>query len=301
MVTTLVRVLRYGFKNFWRNGWLSVATVAVMLLALSFFLGLIVFRFVTTSTLEAVKDKIDISVYFKISTPEDEILRIQKSLEGLEQVKQVTYISRDEALQNFKDRHTNDAAAQALNELSDNPFLALLNIKANDPSQYSAVASYLDNDSFNAVVEKVTFAQNQLVIERLSNIISTANKGGIALTVLFSIIAVLVAFNTIWLAMYSNREEIGIMRMVGASNAYIRGPYIVEGIIYGIIAAILSMIIAIPIVLVVSPWMDRITPEIALQSYFFANLLKLTGYQIIFGIILGGVSSFIAIRRYLRV
>lgn len=301
MLTTLIRVIRYGVKNFLRNGWLSAATVAVMLLALSFFLGLIIFRFTTTTTLDVIRDKIDISVYFKLSAPEDEILRIKRSLEGLEQVKGVVYVSRDEALETFKNKHQNDAAAQALDELSDNPFLSSLNIKANDPSEYGNIASYLENDSFNPVIEKVTFAQNQIVIERLTNIINAANRGGLVLILIFSVIAILVAFNTIWLAMYSNREEIGIMRLVGASNSYIRGPYIVEGIIYGILAAVFSLIIAIPLILIAGPWAEKITADVSLETYFFTNFFKLTFYQLLFGIVLGGLSSFIAIRRYLKV
>ncbi len=301
MLTTLVRVIRYGVKNFLRNGSLSAATVAVMLLALSFFLGLIIFRFITITTLDAIKDKIDISVYFKLSAPEDEILRIKRSLEGLEQVKGIVYVSRDDALATFKQKHQNDAAAQALDELSDNPFLPSLNVKANDPSEYSNIASYLENESFNSVIAKVTFAQNQIVIERLTNIIETANRSGLALTFVFSIIAILVAFNTIWLAMYSNREEIGIMRLVGASNPYIRGPYIVEGIIYGIVAALLSIVIAVPIVLIAGPWAEKITADVSLETYFFTNIFKLVFYQLLFGVVLGGLSSFIAIRRYLKV
>ena len=301
MLTTLVRVIRYGVKNFLRNGSLSAATVAVMLLALSFFLGLIIFRFITITTLDAIKDKIDISVYFKLSAPEDEILRIKRSLEGLEQVKGIVYVSRDDALATFKQKHQNDAAAQALDELSDNPFLPSLNVKANDPSEYSNIASYLENESFNSVIAKVTFAQNQIVIERLTNIIETANRSGLALTFVFSIIAILVAFNTIWLAMYSNREEFGIMRLVGASNPYIRGPYIVEGIIYGIVAALLSIVIAVPIVLIAGPWAEKITADVSLETYFFTNIFKLVFYQLLFGVVLGGLSSFIAIRRYLKV
>ena len=301
MITNIIRIIRYGLKNFLRNGWLSVATVAVMLLALSFFLFLIVFRFVTISTLDSVKDKIDISVYFVESAPEDEILRIQESLEGLEQVKSVEYISRDEALERFKERHTNDAAAQALEELDENPFLASINVKAFDPSSYSDIASYLDNESFDNVVEKVTFAQNQIVIERLSSIIENINRGGLFMTLVLAIVAVLVAFNTIWLAMYSNREEIGIMRLVGATNSYVRGPYIVEGIIYGVISGLLSVVLAIPFVLFIDPWIAKIAPGVDLQLYFFTNILSLTFYQLIFGIVLGAISSFIAIRRYMRV
>jgi len=301
MFTAFSRIIRYGFKNFFRNGWLSVATVAVMLLALSFLLSLIVFRHITLTSMDTIKDKIDISVFFKISTSEDEILRIKKSLEGIEQVKSVSYLSREDALDEFKKRHQNDVVAEALSELDDNPLLASINIKAKDPSDYQAISSYLDNDSFSQVIQKITFAENKLVIERLTSIIESVNKVGLAITIILAIVAILVAFNTIWLAMYSNREEISIMRLVGASNAYIRGPYIIEGVIYGIASSILSIIIAIPVIIIADPWIGKISPGLDLKLYFFSNIIGLSGYQLSFGVALGAISSFIAIRRYLKV
>ena len=301
MVTTAVRLIKYGFKNFSRNGWLSVATVAVMLLALLLFLGLLIVPYTTLSILDSVKDKIDISVYFQLSAPEDEILRIQKSLEGLEEVKSVEYTSRDKAMENFNAKHKDDAAAQALAELNGNPFLASLSIKANDPGQFSVIDDYVNNDRFDSVVDRVTYAENQMVIDRLTRIVNNVNTGGFALTVILAVIAILVAFNTIWLAMYSNREEISIMRLVGASNMYIRGPYVVEGIIYGLIAAVASMIIAIPAILSVGSWLTRMDAGVNLSGYFFGNFFSLLFYQLFFGVLLGALSSFIAIRRYLKI
>ncbi len=236
MFTALSRIIKYGLLGFWRNGWLSTATLSVILIALMVFEGLIVFNILTKTALTVLQDKIDISIYFKTNTLEDEILKIKKSLESLTEVKNVEYISQDKALEIFKAKHASEQAiTQSLEELQDNPLLASLNIKAYDPRQYSLIATYLDNASFKDQFEKVTYAQNSVVIERLTRIIDTAEKGVLILIVFLTAISILVTFNTIRLAIYSNREEIGIMRLVGGSNSFIRGPYVVEGIIYGLI------------------------------------------------------------------
>jgi len=302
MLTTLFRVIKYGFLNFWRNGWLSVATLSIVVMALLVFEGLIIFNVLTKTAIETFKDKIDISVYFKIDTPEDEILRMKKSLETLTEVKIVEYISRDKALEVFKERHKDDPTiAQSLEELQENPLMASLNIKARNPKEYAAIANNLEKTSFRNWFEKITFAQNAALIERLGKIIDTAEKGGMIMIILLAIIAVLVTFNTIRLAIYSNREEIGIMRLVGASGSFIRGPYVIEGIIYGLMAGVLSVIIALPIVYFISPYIEIFIPEINLLFYFTSNLFILLGYQLLFGVSLGIISSSIAIRKYLRI
>ena len=301
MLVTLSRIIKYGFHNFWRNGWLAVSTISIMVLALFVFEGLIIFNFVSKTTIQSLQDKIDISVYFKNNVSEDEILNIKKSLEGLAEVKEVDYISQEEALNLFKARHANNQIIiQTLEELDTNPLLPLLNIKAHDPRQYSSIASYLENPSLANLIEKVTYTQNQLVIERLTKIIDTIQKGGIIITLFLAIAAVLVTFNTIRLAIYSNSEQIGIMRLVGASNNFIRGPYIVEGIVYGVLAAILSFLIWLPIIKGGSPYVNNFVPEINLISYVGNNFVKLIFYQIFFGISLGIISSIVAIRRYLK-
>ena len=202
----------------------------------------------------------------------------------------------------FQARHQdNSTVSQAIEELGANPLLASLDIKAKDPKQYAAIAAYLNNESLQPLIEKVSYAQNQEMIDRLINIIDTAQRGGIILTIIVALIAVLVAFNTIRLAIYTNRETIGVMRLVGASNNLIRGPYIMEGILYGLLAGIVSFVLIVPLAFYTSPYIAKFIPEMNLQNYFAGNFLKLLGYQIIFGIILGTVSSFIAVRRYLRV
>lgn len=280
---------------------ISVATLTVMLLALLVFSSLIVFNVVANSVLNSIQEKIDISVYFKNTAPEDEILRIKQSLEGLAEVKNVDYVSRDRALEIFKERHSDDPnITQAVNELETNPLPASLNIKAKDPDKYSIIASYLNNDSLKDYVDKVSYAQNQVVIDRLASIINVSRQAGVGLTFILAIVAILVVFNTILLAIYSNRESIEIMRLVGASSMFIRGPYIVEGIIYGTISAVLCMSVMFPIIYFISPSVVKLLPDMNLLNYFTSHFFQLFGYQLLFGIGIGIISSSIAIRRYLR-
>jgi len=285
MLTTLFRIIKYGFLGFWRNGWLSTATLSIIVLALLVFEGLIISNVLTKTALTSLQEKIDISVYFKSNTSEDDILKIKKSLESLAEVKGVEYISRDRALEIFKERHKDDPTiTQSLEELKENPLLASLNIKAHNPKEYVTIADHLEKADFKVWFEKVTYAQNAIVIERLGRIIDTAEKGGLILIIFLALIAVLITFNTIRLAIYSSREEIGIMRLVGASNSFIRGPYVVEGIIYGLVAGILSVIIALPIIYFVSPYVKIFIPEMNLWLYFTSNLIGILGYQLLFGV-----------------
>lgn len=301
MATILSRIIRYGLKNFWRNGWVSTATVAIMTLALLVVAGLILFNVITNQSIAILEDKIDISAYFKTSTPEDEILSIKESLESLSEVKRVDYISADQSLEIFKEAHKDDPnVTQAIAEASPDFLEPSLTIKAHDPSQYGAIAGYLESPNLAQYLSKVSYAENQVVIDRLNNIITTVNRIGFGLTVLLSLIAGLVVFNTIYLAIYSGREEIGVMRVVGASNVLVRGPYVIEGIIAGVLSALLSLLIAFPFVQFVSPHLQRFIQGLDLAGYFYRNFLTLFGYQLLFGIGIGALSSFLAVRRYLK-
>lgn len=301
MATTFARILKYGFHNFIRNGWLSVATVAVMLLALLVFHGMIIFKHMTDIAVATIQDKIDISVYFKSGTAEDDILKIQRSLEGMAMIKSAEYVSQEDALVAFKEKHkSNEVIAAALNELGGNPLLAALNVKAKDASDYSKIASYFDGGDAASLIEKVTYTQNQVVIDRLARIIDVVENAGLALAIVLSLVAGLVTFNTVRLGIYSNREELGIMRLVGATNKFIRGPYVVNGVLYGVIAAAASILIAMPLISVVSPYADVFLPELNLSTYFYAHFPQLFGYQLLFGIVLGAASATVAVRRYLK-
>ena len=301
MFTTLTRIIHFGLKNFWRNGLLSTATVAVMVLALLVSLGLIMFDEVTEKSITSLQDKIDIIVYFNTNTPEDQILSIKQSVESLSEVKNVEYVSREQALQVFKNRHQDEQSiSRAIDIVGENPLEASLNIKAFEPNQYAIIAESLNNQTFKGFISEVSYDKSKVAIDRLSAIIEYINRGGLALTILLTIIAGLLVFNTIRLAIYSNRDEIGIMRAVGASNALVRGPFMVDGIVVGVLAAICSLIVAAPALSVVSPYLNKFIPGLNISAYFYSNLISFLGWQVLLGAGIGTLSSFLAVRKYLK-
>jgi cell division transport system permease protein len=301
MFTIISRIFHFGLKNFWRNGWLSTATVAIMTLASIGFLGLIMFGVITHAAASAIQDKIDISVYFNTNTSEDEILNIQQSLEGLSQVASVNYISQDQALATFQQNHASDpTVSQAINQLDTNPLEASLNVTAKDPSEYGAINDYLTSPDLSQYIDTISYAQNQDVINRLAAIVRDVSIGGWVVTVFLALVAGLVMFNTIRLAIYSNREEIGVMRVVGASNSLVRGPFVVEGMLWGLIAALVSLIVFAPVLYFVSPYLNEFIPGLNIFQYFYTHLIQLFVYELLFGVVIGGFSSFWAVRRYLK-
>ena len=302
MATTFYRLVKYGFQTFWRQRLLTVTTTVVILLALLVSQGLFISGIVGGTALDAIEDKIDISIYFKVNTPEDEVLRVKRSLEGLDEVSGVEYISRDKALEIFRERHANDETiTQALEELEDNPLSASLNIKAEDPEKYAEVSSYLTSIVSEELVDNITYNQNKAVIDRLAAIIRVSRQIGLLIAVFLTLVAVLVSFNTILLGIYSNREEIAIMRLVGASNLYVRGPFMIMGVMYGVITATLSMLFTLPIIFLSSDYVTLFVPEIDLIAYFMGNFFIIYFFQLLFGISIGIISSVIAIRRYLKI
>lgn len=301
MLTTLYRIVKYGFQNLSRNYLVSFATVLVLLLAVIVFESLILFGVMGQKAISLVQDKIDISVDFRETVSEDEMLKLESSLEGLSEVKLVEYISKDEALKRFRERHPEDSdISRALDEIGNNPLRASLNIKAYNPKDYAAIAAYLNNESLSPIIENISYNQNQLVIDRLARIIDIGRQAGFILTILLAAVASIVSFNTILLAIYSSKDEIGIMRLVGASNAFIRGPYIVVGTIYGVLAAVLGILITLPFIYFASPFVSVLIPEMNLWSYFTGNIFLILGYNLIFSVTIGVVSSFVVVRRYLR-
>ncbi|MEK7149953.1 MAG: permease-like cell division protein FtsX [Patescibacteria group bacterium] len=302
MFTNFSRIIKYGFVGFWRNGWLSAATIAIMFLVLVGFGCLLIFSSVTNIFISDIQDKIDISAYFKTDAPEDEILKIKKALESLTEVKSIEYISRDEALKIFKLQHqADDTVSQALEELSVNPLSASLNIKARELKDYSVIASYLGKEDFKNFISKVSYTQNVKVIDRLKRIKGIVEQGGFVMIVFISLIAALIIFNTIRLAIYSNREEIGIMRLVGGSNFFIRGPYLIEGMLYGFISGVLSVGIISLLVYYAAPYLKIFVPGINGWGYYTARLSGFFMWQLAFGIGLGIISSYIAVRKYLKI
>ncbi|PJE58176.1 MAG: hypothetical protein COU81_02065 [Candidatus Portnoybacteria bacterium CG10_big_fil_rev_8_21_14_0_10_36_7] len=306
MYKSLTRVIKSGWVNFYRNKWLSLTSVLIMVLTLLSINSLLFVNLVSNKILSELQNKIDISVYFKSDSSETDIFKVRDDLIALSEVKNVEYISKDQALENFKERHKdNPVLTESLDELGDNPLTASLNIKANtadnfETKAFESIAAFLEQDSYKLLVEKVNYNQNKEAINKLSLISQVAKRAGLILTIVLAVIASLVAFNTIRLTMYSWRDEITVMRLVGATNWYIRGPFLVEGILYGVFAALVAVIVLTILLLLFSSKISAIMP-IDLSAYFKAHFLSILSIQFLIGVILGGFSSFFAIRRYLKV
>lgn len=298
---TIKRVIKYGYLNFRRNGWLSTATVLVMTMAL-FVLGwLMMLSVVANTALSSLENKIDISVYFKNNSNESDITAVKEDLTVLPEVAKVDYVSSEEALNDFRKRHKdNKLISDSLEELGGNPLSASLNIKAKDARNYAAISEFLSAKNYPAI-DKINYFENQKVIERLSSVVNASRLFGSALVLFLGFIAVLVAFNTVRLAIYTMREEINIMRLVGATAWFIRGPFLFEGMIYGAIASLVATFSFFPILWVISSPLSAALSGVNISSYFKSNFLEFFGIMVFAGVSLGVISSFIAIRRYLKV
>ncbi|HCB36471.1 MAG: Cell division protein [Candidatus Azambacteria bacterium GW2011_GWB2_46_37] len=302
MLLNFQRIIKSGAVSFWRNVWLSTAAVAIMVLNLFVISSFLLGNVVADSLLNSLENKIDISVYFKQDTEEKDILSVKSELMSLGEIKDVNYVSAEEALSQFKERHKgNSILLQSLEEVGDNPFEAALSVKTRQASQYEAVSLFLENGKYKNLIDGVDFRQNQAMIDKLTYIVGASRKVGGVVSLTFIFIAVLVTFNTIRLAIFSAKEEISVMRLVGASNWFIQGPFMVEGILYGLVASLVTMLIFAPVLSNIAPYLYNFTQSVDIWQYFKDNFWALAALQTAIGVSLGTLSSFIAIRRYLKV
>jgi cell division transport system permease protein len=301
------RIIRTGFLSFWRNSFVSLSSILVVSVTL-FTIGALIFTSVIMeSVLTDLKSKVDVNVYFVTTASEDEVVKVRASLEKIPEVASVEYISRAQAVADFKEKHKDDyLTLQALDELADNPLGARLNIVAKDPSQYESIVKSLEDKSAlsqagASIIDKVNYRQNKVVIDRLTQIITGAKQLGFALAGVLVLISLLITFNTIRLVIYMSREEIAIMRLVGASNMYIRGPFVVGGVIYGFISALIAMALFYPVTL----WLGGTTTEffggVNLFEYYVKHFFEMFLLLLGVGALLGAISSFLAVRKYLKV
>ncbi len=296
-----------GWKNFARGGAVSVATVLIMTVTLAIIGSLIFLSALLAYTLDTIKDKVDVSVYFVTTATEANILAVKDRLEKLPQVKSVSYTSAEDALVAFRERHANDQLTlQALDELGDNPLDASLSVKAKDPSEYESIVNFLEaSPTLSAggasIVDRINYAQNKEVIDRLSLAIRATREIGFAIVIIFAIASILIAFATVRLAIYTARDEIGVMRLVGASNAYIQGPLIITGVITGVVAAVLVLLLLWPAALYTGAKTVGWFGGFNLASYYTGNFALIFFIIMGSGVLLGAIASVFAIRKYLKV
>lgn len=297
----LWRTLNEAFRNFIRNGWLSVATISILTISLYLISLTFVIGITTDFLLKNVQEKINISIYFNPGTEEMDILSIKNRLSTFQEVKSVEYVSKDKALEEFLQMGNNDPSIkQALDEIGENPLLASLVIKANDSSQYDTINQAIEQSDFREDLSRINYEKNKTIIERLNKIIVFSKEIGIILGLIFVLIAVLITFNAIRITIYSHKQEFEIERLVGASNLYIRMPFIFEGILYGISASIVSVIMLLITAKLMSSFVEKALAQGNLMSLYLNNLWYIFGLLFLLGVFLGVISSFIAIRRYLK-
>lgn len=306
MWTGFKRIANAGFVGFWRNTYVSLAAVFVMTVTLFVVGTVLLLGQLLDASLTQIRDKVDINVYMVPTANEQAVLEFKTELEALPDVREVTYTSREEALAEFQVRHQSDELTiQALQELGENPLGASLAIRASETSQYESIAEFISEqqaqeDTTNPLIDRVNYFQNKAAIDKLTAIIGAVEKSSYIAMIILVAATVLITFNTIRLAIYTSREEISVMRLVGAGNMFIRGPFVLQGVMYGIIAGVLTLLILYPIVLWVGP---------ATEAFFQFNIFSyyLSSFGLLFltivgsGIVLGALSSMLAIARYLRV
>jgi len=301
----LKRIIKGGFVNFIRGGIVSWAAVLVVSITLSVITSLILLQAVLHSSLQQIKDKVDVTIYLNVGAKEDKITELKNALTKLPEVAEINYVTEGENLRRFRELHSADyPTIQALDEIGENPLGGYLGVKAKEISQYETIATFLSSGSPmvlgpSSVVRKVNYAQNKDVIEKLNAIIDGAQKLGFLVTALLVLISVIITFNTIRLTIFISKEEIGVMRLVGASKMGVRGPFLIEGVIYGIIATIVTLVIFWP----ATAWLGRNMSGflgLNVYEYYVSNIFYILLLVLSSGIILGVVSSFLAIRKYLN-
>jgi len=302
MLVPLKRIIRAGWLNLKRQSGLSFATIFIMTMTISLITAVYLLQGSTQFLVSYLQEKVDISVYFKEDSLEEDIIKTKEELTKISEVKNVEYISREEALNRFIENHKDDLVLiESLVEVGKNPLPASLNIKSWQASQYEAVSSFLENSQFKNLIDKIDYRKNKEIIEKVFEVSSGIKTTGIVFSLVLAAVVFLVAFNTIKLAIYSTREEISIMRLVGASNWFIRGPFIFQGVIIGVIATIATLLIFTVISFFLGPKTEIILPGFNVFNYFKNNLFTIILMQLVAGIGLGVASSWIAMRKYLEV
>ncbi len=303
MLVSFLRACKFAGQNFTRNIWLSLVTIFILFLTLLSITFSSSLNLVAREALTLVKSRADVSVYFLPTSLDEDIQKVQAALSAIPEVRKVTFISRDQALAAFKERNADNPVIQeTIDVLGTNPLGATLVIQAKKIEDFPAILSVLDQPEYAKLIQSRDYEENKQVFVRLSTIAARLQQIGVGAGIVFSLIAVLVMFNTLRVTIYTYREEIGIMKLVGASNWFIRAPFVLESILYAILASIIVGIVMLPLIGTFAPIVNRFFTGYAfdLVRAFREHLVLFLGLQFGIGIIIAGVSSIFAIGRHLR-
>lgn len=303
---TFLRMCRYGVNNFSRNAWLTVAATAVMTITLLIVFSTLAARNTLLTTVDDIKDKVDMSIYLKTDVSDTDVKTIQSDLRDLESVKSVSYVSPEAARESFAEQNSkNPDALSALNEAT-NKFSGTLRVKLVDINDTTELAQFVkSNETVKNNIDpdrEPSFAgERKSAIEGIAKGVVFADRVGLIATVIFVVISSLIVFNTIRMAIFNRRDEIEMMKLIGADKNFIRGPFIVEAVVYGFIAAILATILGVSGLY----WLkDRLIAGVQVEPTL-NFVMQYIGFvalgMIVIGALIGVISSLLATRRYLKI
>ena len=301
-MTSLKRILHFGWKNFSHSMGASAATIFVLVIVISLITSLWLFHSSAQFLVKSLEEKMDVNMFFKEYVLESQILDISDQLSKFSEVKDVVYITREQALEDFRIRHENDPLLiESLEELGANPFLESLSIRAAETSNYESIINFIENSDFNDAIEKVDYYEKKPVLDKIYSINSQINRFGIITSFILAIIAILIAFSQVRLSLSDSKEEISTMKLVGASNWFIKGPFIVQGAIIGFFSAIITALIFLGLLWSLNSGIDKIVPGLDIFGYFTSHFFIIFFLQLLISFAIGIFASLAAIKKYLKV
>jgi cell division transport system permease protein len=299
----IARIIKTGFKNFFRNGWLSLAATTVMLLTLFTISLFTIINLGVNQAIATIKDKIDVSVYLNDGVTPAQLSQMKQQVLQLNEVQSVSYISKTQALKIYQQQNAGDAKVLSAISAQDNPLPASLEVKGKNPDKLDELLTYINRPDVKPLVHNYSYkGKNENTIKHLVSITNFVQKVGLGLSSIFAVTSLLVIFNTIRIAIFTRKEEIGIMKLVGATSNFIRWPYLIEGAMYGIFATIISFIVQYTLITQGEPSLEKYFGDNGGILHFFnQHILIIIGVQLLIGILIGVLSSLFAIRKYLKI
>ena len=301
-----LRVIKTSWQGFWRNGWLSLVAIFIMvqvLLLVGIFLSL---NMGVVQAIQAINDQIDVAVFFKEYVPATDITSFQTKIENLANIKSIQFVSQEEALAKYV---SSSQYNQELIEAIDGDasfFPASLEVKVNNPDLLEQAIKQIKDQDTNGIIATTSWEKNQVIVDKLRQINKLLALGNVVISLLLLIVALLIIFNTIRITIFTRKEEIEIMKLVGATDWYIRWPFVLEGVLYGFIGALIAFGLTVVMYqgliwfLGSSYWSwQSVSQTVGSFGCLFA--VRLFFFQLFFGILVGSVSSYLSTKRYLRI
>lgn len=303
---TVERIIKNGFVNFGRNVWLAIAAIAMMAITLTILLFAIIANATFTHTISDLTSHIDVVEYLKDSTTQPQVNTQLKQLKSLPNVASADYTSKADALKTYEKQNASNTTLLAAISETDNPLPASITIKPVDPNKLQEIQDFLNKPAQKALQSDPTSysGDRKAAVDKITSATHFFQQAGVVGIIIFIIISMLIIFNTIRMAIFNRRDELVIMRLLGASTSYIRGPFVVETMLYGAVAAAISLTICWALFKVASSTLQASSLgllDISYSSrYFNRHALTILTIQLLVGILIGAASSLIATRRYLK-